>query len=65
MSAPQPVPLIAALPSTKPFVAPEELARRVHRSSLLRLGANESAFGAPRRALEAMRAEEQSVAADA
>ncbi len=54
--APQPVPIVAALPDTKPFVAPEELALRVGRSSLVRLGANESAFGPPPRALDAMRA---------
>jgi histidinol-phosphate aminotransferase len=38
-----------------PFVAPEELARRVGRSELLRLGANESAFGPSPRAIAAMR----------
>jgi len=50
-------PAIAALPAIRPFVAPEELARRAGRTDLLRLGANESAFGPPPRALEAMRAE--------
>ncbi|MBV9438517.1 MAG: aminotransferase class I/II-fold pyridoxal phosphate-dependent enzyme [Candidatus Eremiobacteraeota bacterium] len=54
-TVPQPAPLIAAIPSTTPFVAPEELARRVGRSSLLRLGANESTFGPSPRAIEAMR----------
>jgi len=48
---------VAALPPSRPFVAPEELARRAGRTSLLRLGANESAFGPPPRALAAMRAE--------
>jgi histidinol-phosphate aminotransferase len=38
-----------------PFVAPEELARRVGRTELLRLGANESAFGPSPRAIGAMR----------
>jgi histidinol-phosphate aminotransferase len=38
-----------------PFVAPEELARRVGRTELLRLGANESAFGPSPRAIAAMR----------
>jgi histidinol-phosphate aminotransferase len=38
-----------------PFVAPEELARRVGRDRLLRLGANESAFGPSPRAIAAMR----------
>ena len=53
--APQPTPQIAAIPATTPFVAPEELARRVGRSELLRLGANESAFGPSPRAIAAMR----------
>jgi histidinol-phosphate aminotransferase len=52
---PQPAPLIAAVPPMTPFVAPEELARRVGRTSLLRLGANESAFGPSPRAIAAMR----------
>jgi histidinol-phosphate aminotransferase len=52
---PQPTPLVAAVPATTPFVAPEELARRVGRDSLLRLGANESAFGPSPRAIAAMR----------
>ncbi|MBV9102699.1 MAG: aminotransferase class I/II-fold pyridoxal phosphate-dependent enzyme [Candidatus Eremiobacteraeota bacterium] len=53
---PQPTAQIAAVPTTTPFVAPEELARRAGHSSLLRLGANESAFGPPPRSLEAMHA---------
>jgi histidinol-phosphate aminotransferase len=57
VKAPQPVPSIAALPLSRPFVAPEELGRLAGHASLLRLGANESAFGPPPRALEAMRAE--------
>ena len=52
---PQPTPLVAAIPPMTPFVAPEELARRVGRSELLRLGANESAFGPSPRAIAAMR----------
>ncbi len=40
-----------------PFVAPEALARRAGLKSLLRLGANESAFGPSPRALAAMAAE--------
>jgi histidinol-phosphate aminotransferase len=55
VKAPQPVPAIAALPLSRPFVAPEELGRLAGHASLLRLGANESAFGPPPRALEAMR----------
>jgi histidinol-phosphate aminotransferase len=53
---PQPAPAIRAVPATTPFVAPEELARRVGRSSLVRLGANESAFGPSPRAIAAMQA---------
>jgi histidinol-phosphate aminotransferase len=45
---------VAALPVSRPFVAAEELARRVGVPELLRLGANESAFGAPPGALAAM-----------
>ncbi|HZO95080.1 MAG TPA: aminotransferase class I/II-fold pyridoxal phosphate-dependent enzyme [Candidatus Baltobacteraceae bacterium] len=52
---PLPTPLVAAVPAMTPFVAPEELARRVGRASLLRLGANESAFGPSPRAIAAMR----------
>ncbi|GAC1306035.1 MAG: pyridoxal phosphate-dependent aminotransferase [Vulcanimicrobiaceae bacterium] len=52
-----PAPAIAALPAIRPFIAPEELARRVGLPDLLRLGANESAFGPPPSALAAMHAE--------
>jgi len=52
---PFPTRRIAAVPTVTPFVAPEELARRVGRTSLLRLGADESAFGPSPRALAAMR----------
>jgi histidinol-phosphate aminotransferase len=52
---PQPAPHIAAIPPMTPFVAPEELARGVGRTELLRLGANESAFGPSPRAIAAMR----------
>jgi histidinol-phosphate aminotransferase len=53
---PQPAPQIRAVPATTPFVAPEELARRVGRESLVRLGANESAFGPSPRVIAAMQA---------
>jgi histidinol-phosphate aminotransferase len=53
---PQPAPAIRAVPATTPFVAPEELARRVGRTTLVRLGANESAFGPSPRAIAAMQA---------
>jgi histidinol-phosphate aminotransferase len=43
------------LPLTRPFIAPEELARNGGHRELLRLGANESAFGPPPRATAAMR----------
>jgi histidinol-phosphate aminotransferase len=53
---PQPAAQVAAVPAVTPFVAPEELARRVGRDSLLRLGANESAFGPSPQAIAAMQA---------
>jgi len=55
--APPPAPQIAAVPQTTPFVAPEVLARRFGHSDMLRLGANESAFGPSPRAVAAIRAE--------
>src|ERR1051326_3969909 len=48
--------LVAGLPATVPFVAPEALARRSGRPLQLRLGANESNFGPSPRATAAMRA---------
>jgi histidinol-phosphate aminotransferase len=54
---PEPARVVAAVPAARPFVGPEELARRVGRRELIRLGANESAFGPPPAALAAMRAE--------
>jgi histidinol-phosphate aminotransferase len=48
---------IDALPLVRPFIAPEEIERRHGFASLLRLGANESAFGAAPAVLAAMRAE--------
>ena len=52
---PKPTAQVAAVPAITPFVAPEELARSVGRERLLRLGANESAFGPSPSAIEAMR----------
>jgi histidinol-phosphate aminotransferase len=52
---PSATPLVAAVPAVTPFVAPEELARRAGRDSLLRLGANESSFGPSPAAIAAMR----------
>jgi histidinol-phosphate aminotransferase len=48
---------VRAVPTVTPFVAPEDLARRVGRETLVRLGANESAFGPSPRAIAAMHAE--------
>jgi histidinol-phosphate aminotransferase len=56
MTAPLPTPQIRDVPATTPFVAPEELARRVGRDTLVRLGANESAFGPSPKAIAAMQA---------
>jgi histidinol-phosphate aminotransferase len=53
---PQPSRQIRDVPATTPFVAPEELARRVGRTSLVRIGANESSFGPSPRAIAAMQA---------
>ena len=52
---PQPTAQVAAVPPSTPFVAPEELARRLGLREMLRLGANESAFGPSPRAIAAMR----------
>jgi histidinol-phosphate aminotransferase len=52
---PRRAPIVAGLPPSKPFVGPEELARRAGVTALLRLGANESSFGPPPGALVAMR----------
>lgn len=49
-------PLVAGLPATIPFVAPEALQRKSGQTFRLRLGANESTFGPAPRALDAMRA---------
>lgn len=47
--------MIAAVPKTTPFVAPEVLGRRYGHAKMLRLGANESAFGPSPHAIAAMR----------
>jgi histidinol-phosphate aminotransferase len=52
---PQPAAVVRAVPATTPFVGPEELARRAGRATLVRLGANESAFGPSPLAQAAMR----------
>ncbi|MDQ2865819.1 MAG: aminotransferase class I/II-fold pyridoxal phosphate-dependent enzyme [Candidatus Eremiobacteraeota bacterium] len=53
----RPAPAIEAIPPMTPFVGPEQLMRETGRESLVRLGANESAFGPSPRAVEAMTAE--------
>lgn len=54
-AAPQYAQVVAALPATVPFVAPEAMERARGRPFALRLGANESTFGPSPRAVEAMR----------
>jgi histidinol-phosphate aminotransferase len=49
-------PIIDKLPSTVPFVGPEELERRNNTSITARIGANESVFGPSPKALAAMQA---------
>lgn len=53
----RPAPAIEAIPATTPFIGPEQLMRDTGQSTLVRLGANESAFGVSPRALETMRTE--------
>lgn len=53
----RPTPAIEAIPATVPFVGPEQLMRETGRSELLRLGANESAFGPSPKAIAAMTAD--------
>jgi histidinol-phosphate aminotransferase len=50
-------PHIEAIPVVTPFIGPEQLMREGGHASLLRLGANESAFGPSPRAVQAMAAE--------
>lgn len=54
---PKPTRQIEAVPASVPFVGPEALARRTGQRDLLRLGANESAFGTSPKALARMRDE--------
>lgn len=48
--------IVASLPASVPFVAPEAIERQRGRPFALRLGANESTFGPSPKAVEAMRA---------
>lgn len=54
MTRPLPNRIVAGLPDTIPFVAPEELERQLGFTFLARLGANESVFGPSPLAIEAM-----------
>jgi histidinol-phosphate aminotransferase len=53
----RPTPAIEAIPATTPFVGPEQIMRELGRTDLVRLGANESAFGPSPKAIAAMSAE--------
>jgi histidinol-phosphate aminotransferase len=53
----RPAPAIEAIAPMTPFIGPEQLMRETGRSSLVRLGANESAFGPSPKAVAAMSAE--------
>jgi len=53
----RPAPHIEAIPATTPFVGPEQLMRETGARELVRLGANESAFGPSPDAVRAMSAE--------
>jgi histidinol-phosphate aminotransferase len=53
----RPAPHIEAIPATTPFVGPEQLMRETGQRDLVRLGANESAFGPSPNAVAAMSAE--------
>jgi histidinol-phosphate aminotransferase len=53
----RPTPAVEGLPATTPFIGPEQLMRETGRCELVRLGANESAFGPSPKAIEAMTAE--------
>ncbi|MBC8065117.1 MAG: aminotransferase class I/II-fold pyridoxal phosphate-dependent enzyme [Chlorobia bacterium] len=51
---PEPSSIVSAIPATTPFVGPETLEREMRKHFELRLGANESLFGASPLAIEAM-----------
>ncbi|MFY9738822.1 MAG: aminotransferase class I/II-fold pyridoxal phosphate-dependent enzyme [Candidatus Cybelea sp.] len=53
----RPTPAVEGLPATTPFIGPEQLMRDAGRRELVRLGANESAFGPSPKAVAAMTAE--------
>jgi histidinol-phosphate aminotransferase len=53
----RPTAAVEALPATTPFIGPEQLMRETGLRELVRLGANESAFGPSPKAVAAMAAE--------
>jgi histidinol-phosphate aminotransferase len=53
----RPTRAVEAIPATTPFIGPEQLMRETGQHQLVRLGANESAFGPSPKAVAAMRAE--------
>jgi histidinol-phosphate aminotransferase len=53
----RPTPAVEAIPVTTPFIGPEQLMRETGQGELVRLGANESAFGPSPKAVAAMAAE--------
>jgi histidinol-phosphate aminotransferase len=53
----RPTPAIEEIPATTPFIGPEQLMRETGQRQLVRLGANESAFGPSPKAVSAMSAE--------
>lgn len=57
----RPAPAIQAIPPTTPFIGPEQLMRETGQRSLVRLGANESAFGPSPKAVAAMASELQRI----
>lgn len=59
---PRPTAIVGALPSLRPFIGPEELSRTSGHAELLRLGANESAFGASLATVAAMRSSLERIA---
>src|SRR5512147_671704 len=61
MSLPPYATIVRDLPSTVPFVGPEAQERKRGRPFRARIGANESVFGPSPRAVEAMRAEAETV----
>ncbi|MBV8355441.1 MAG: aminotransferase class I/II-fold pyridoxal phosphate-dependent enzyme, partial [Candidatus Eremiobacteraeota bacterium] len=50
----RPTRVVEAVPATTPFIGPEQLMRETGQAQLVRLGANESAFGPSPRAVAAM-----------